>query len=398
MKLLPSDPDIQTIVSRIRSGDLNLQPDFQRGEVWSDSKKRRLIDSVLRDWHIPPIHVIELRDTRKQEVLDGQQRLVAIRDFVDGKIKVDGKIEPLDSEISNADGCTYESLSEKLRRQFDQFTIRIFRLVDYKPEEPGELFFRLNQPTSLTAAEQRNAFFGPVRGQIRQLADRFPSFGLHEFFLGFSNSRMAYDDTIAKVCVCLERRTLREKLTASAITERYRSEQPFDSAIIQTVESALQTFGRAGTEGLMPMKFNKATLFSWLVFTIRLLKQPRATELTRDFADFLTGFESTRTSVRRSEPDAAGQSKSGTRQFIELFNDRASARVSDVISVLTRDVVLSWFFVRHLKTNQRSELLNGSIFARLDKYSELFAEIEELDAAGYIIDKIITNEAWGNFP
>src|SRR5262245_8451711 len=146
MKLLPSDPDIQTIVSRIRSGDLNLQPDFQRGEVWSDSKKRRLIDSVLRDWHIPPIHVIELRDTRKQEVLDGQQRLVAIRDFVDGKIKVDGKIEPLDSEISDADGCTYESLSEKLRRQFDQFTIRIFRLVDYKPEEPGELFFRLNQP------------------------------------------------------------------------------------------------------------------------------------------------------------------------------------------------------------------------------------------------------------
>src|SRR3954469_11696763 len=54
MKLLPSDPDIQTIVGRIGSGDLDLQPNFQRGEVWTTSKKKKLIDSVLRDWHVPP--------------------------------------------------------------------------------------------------------------------------------------------------------------------------------------------------------------------------------------------------------------------------------------------------------------------------------------------------------
>ena len=65
MRLLPSDPDIETIVSCIKSGDIDLQPDFQRGEVWSMTKKQRLIDSVLRDWHEPPIHVIENPKTRK---------------------------------------------------------------------------------------------------------------------------------------------------------------------------------------------------------------------------------------------------------------------------------------------------------------------------------------------
>ncbi len=33
MRLIPSDPDIQTVFSRIKDGSLDLQPDFQRGEV-----------------------------------------------------------------------------------------------------------------------------------------------------------------------------------------------------------------------------------------------------------------------------------------------------------------------------------------------------------------------------
>jgi len=90
MRLLPSDPDIETIVGRINKNDLDLQPEFQRGEVWGTAKKQRLIDSILRDWHIPPIHVIENTDTARQEVLDGQQRLAANRDFAPGEFPVHG--------------------------------------------------------------------------------------------------------------------------------------------------------------------------------------------------------------------------------------------------------------------------------------------------------------------
>src|SRR5262249_53423944 len=54
-----------TIVSRINSGDINLQPHFQRGEVWSEAKRQKLIDSILRDWRVPPIHVIEVKESAK---------------------------------------------------------------------------------------------------------------------------------------------------------------------------------------------------------------------------------------------------------------------------------------------------------------------------------------------
>ncbi|MEW4278928.1 DUF262 domain-containing protein [Priestia megaterium] len=79
MRLLTSDLDIQTIVAPIQNNDINLQPNFQRGEIWGEPKKK--IDSILRDWHVPPIHVVEVKETAKQDVLDDQQRLVAIRDF-----------------------------------------------------------------------------------------------------------------------------------------------------------------------------------------------------------------------------------------------------------------------------------------------------------------------------
>jgi hypothetical protein len=212
MKLHPSDPDIQTIVARIKSGDLDLQPDFQRGEVWSIAKKRRLIDSILRDWHVPPVHVVVDANGR-QVVLDGQQRLVSIRDFVDGEFTVDGATEPHDEAIEKLNGLTYQKLPRDTRRAFDQFTIRVFRLTDYSPEEPGELFFRLNQMTYLTAAEQRNAFFGPVRQQIKQLVQLLEE-NQWSSIIGFSNRRMAYDDVLAKLLCTLEVGTLAKKISA----------------------------------------------------------------------------------------------------------------------------------------------------------------------------------------
>src|SRR5437762_11786862 len=113
MRLLPSDPDVETIVSRIQSGDIDLQPDFQRGEVWGRLKKQSLIDSILRDWHVPPIHVIENAKTRKHEVLDGQQRLAAIRDFVDGQFPVNGQIEPRSEERRVGKECRTGGSAEK---------------------------------------------------------------------------------------------------------------------------------------------------------------------------------------------------------------------------------------------------------------------------------------------
>ncbi len=55
-------------------------PDFQREEVWPDDKKRLLIDSILRGWHLPKFYFRKVDDSTF-ECVDGQQRLSAIFSF-----------------------------------------------------------------------------------------------------------------------------------------------------------------------------------------------------------------------------------------------------------------------------------------------------------------------------
>lgn len=62
-------------------------PDFQREEVWPDKKKRLLIDSILRGWHLPKFYFRKV-DEQSFECVDGQQRLTAIYEFFDNKLEM----------------------------------------------------------------------------------------------------------------------------------------------------------------------------------------------------------------------------------------------------------------------------------------------------------------------
>lgn len=357
MRLLPSDPDIKTIVTRIFDKDINLQPDFQRGEVWGTQKKMRLIDSILRSWHVPPIHVIEIKETGRQEVLDGQQRLVAIRDFVLGDIVIDGNLEPVDEEIRNLDGLKYVQLPDFWKRRFDKFTIRIYNITDYLPSEPGELFYRLNQPTNLTSAEQRNAFFGPARGQVKELVDKIQAFGLTRKELGFSNSRMAYDDVLARLCVYLELETLIEKITATSLADKYRERNGFSSDTLSRVERAIRLFAESTRHFKSGVRFNKATFLSWLIF-IEQVEHILPNITPHYMGAFISDFEELRLKSEGNYEEVTRRMRVMSR-LLDSFNDRASSRVADITSVLIRDFVIWVLFKLYVDENN---LNSGFIF------------------------------------
>jgi hypothetical protein len=68
--------------------DFDLNPDYQRGPVWSEHQQRRYLGHCLTGGESPPIYVY--RDRNKydapQEVVDGQQRLRAIYAFIGGQV------------------------------------------------------------------------------------------------------------------------------------------------------------------------------------------------------------------------------------------------------------------------------------------------------------------------
>ena len=82
-----AQPSIDTLIGEINRGVLNLNPPWQRKRVWSESKQRQLINSVLLNLPLPSFILFKLPNTAGREVVDGKQRLSALYDYYTGRIK-----------------------------------------------------------------------------------------------------------------------------------------------------------------------------------------------------------------------------------------------------------------------------------------------------------------------
>lgn len=387
MKCESTDLEIETIVNRIKNEDMDLQPYFQRGEIWTLQKKQKLIDSILRGWKIPPIHVIH-NNQSIDEVLDGQQRLAAIRDFYDNIICIDGKILPENSELIQLDGMHYRDLPKKWQRQFRQYSIVIIRLTEYQPEEPAELFYRLNQPTTLTSAEQRNAYIGVTRDQVKELSNKFVALGASKETIGFSNSRLAYDEIISKFCFSVETGTLKKKITSNDISIQYRQAIPFSDECIRIVAKTLEKFMECiiGWDDFK-YSFNKATIFSWFVFIRRNLSLSD-TELKNviGYFEFCRAFikgKYKKVDQRYIEVFSSLQKRNSFFEImLNTFNQRSSMGSTDALSIIYRDIIITVF--RDMLWGNETELIQYTI--------NTFKELENLN---YTLEKIVEKYNWG---
>ncbi|MGN2250884.1 DUF262 domain-containing protein [Frateuria sp. GZRe14] len=388
MHLKSSDPDIQTICSRIMAGELDLQPEFQRGEVWTESKRQRLIDSILREWQVPPIHIVVDNESNIQSVLDGQQRLAAIRDFVANRLSVNGRTEPHDSEIAALHGLRYESLPNEVRRRFDRYSLRVFYIYDYSPEEPGELFYRLNQNSALSPAEQRNAFFGHARRQVKNIIEEIQSGLVAKTYFGFSNARMAYDDIVARALVILENGTLRQRASSGLLVDKYRSTDGFSDSAVMRLREGLGLLAEASPWVDSPIKLNKATALSWLVFSASvariLLISPS------EFGKYVSFFEDAR--AKRSASYHDRWLATWSNQALDIFEDRATSRVGDVSSVVLRDLVLWMHLIWFIKPDK-------TFFRRADYEAKYMPLVEYISDGTKDVDLELLAEvtAWGTF-
>lgn len=364
MKCSTSNIQLETIISRIRKGTLNLQPDFQRGEVWSVAKQKKLIDTILRKWTMPPIHIVPSDDV--DEVLDGQQRLVAIRDFCNGEFAIDGNIMPNDKYIQSLDGLKYEDLDDKTRSRFLRYEIAFVTLVDYEPSEPAELFERLNQPVKLTSSEQRNAYIGETRNQIKELVEYFEKAGANKDTIGFSNSRLAYDEIIAKFCYAIEIKTLRQKIVSNDITDKYRDNDRFSDSTIQECKGILSTFMEVINKyknSNYKLKMNKATIYSWFVF----IKQNHSLS-DSDISSVIYSFETFRDYFKGkikklneyqekivSKYENKKKEVSYLENMISVFNQRASMGSTDALSIIYRDIIL-YIFSQYITDHKEDKI------------------------------------------
>lgn len=328
MKIEAQPFTTRKLVDLIDRQKIRLQPDFQRQEIWPVKKRKMLIDTILRGWVVPPIHMV-LVSPDTYELLDGQQRLTSLRDFCHNRFAIDGSLQPPDNYVMSLAGDFYGDLDTNERKAFDSKIITAFVISEFKPEEPSELFYRLNQPSTLTSGEKRNSLYGPAREQLKELVSRLQDKGNEVKSLGFSNVRLAYDDVLARCLFFLEAGSLRSKGTEAKISQRFRDTEPFDETVMTKIEDAIEFFSEARYFSDRS-RFNKASLMSWLIFYSRFsgYRAPNP--------EFLTSYLNILKHADRTEDYV--------HEAAEVFEDRASLRVTDVSSVIYRDFALNYIY------------------------------------------------------
>lgn len=172
------DVDISTVnlgslIEQLENDEIELQPDFQRAaDVWDGVKKSRLIESILLGLPLPSFYFSEDPVSQKLSVIDGLQRICAIRDFVLEKE------EPLKLQnlqfLKNFEGMTYSQLARPEIKRIKSLKITMNTLRKGTPLDVKYIIFqRVNTAGEpLTPQEMRHALNqGVAASFIKELSE-----------------------------------------------------------------------------------------------------------------------------------------------------------------------------------------------------------------------------------
>ena len=166
------------LLSWQETGTLSVSPKFQRRSVWTAAAKSFFLDSVLQGYPVPPIHIRLVQEPGQKpvrEVIDGQQRVRAIFDFIAGNYRISKSVSPAWG------GKNYRSLTTEEQDIINLFSFTVYQYMKLNDSEVLDMFARLNTySVSLSSQELRN---GKWFGHFKQSSYRLAT-GALEFWRG----------------------------------------------------------------------------------------------------------------------------------------------------------------------------------------------------------------------
>lgn len=173
MKLKASIPSnsvkLIDLYNKITTDSLITGPYFQRKLVWKKQHKFAFIETILLNFPFPEIYIasseVDVENLKTREVVvDGQQRLTTIVDYIQAK-----------NDFSNQNEIIpFDELSVDEKKEFLNYSITVKDLKDIGDDNIREVFKRINSTNySLNTNEILNAEFGGSEFAIfcKQLVD-----------------------------------------------------------------------------------------------------------------------------------------------------------------------------------------------------------------------------------
>lgn len=226
-QITPNKKSTYEINKMFKKGELIIDNTFQRRYVWEEKHQIALIETILLGYDIPDIYLWQqVADANTGEmiysVVDGQQRIGAIVNFIDGKFSLKKKYLSSYNKDQSWVDKNFDLLDKDDKISFWEYKIGVKELSSsINKEEIVTLFLRLNTTNKvLNPQELRNAQYN---GKFIALALELASSPFWEKYKVFSINeirRMNDVEFISNILVFL-RMGIKKKLGQATINQVY---------------------------------------------------------------------------------------------------------------------------------------------------------------------------------
>lgn len=316
-----------------RRPSIDPKPAYQRGPIWSVSHQQLFIDSILRGYDIPKLYLRKLGNQGYDwEVIDGQQRLRAIWDFM-------ANVFPLSEDCDAVNGrriagLSFEDLPYELHDKFMAYALSIVEVSKAEDYEVEDMFLRLQNGIPLNSAEKRNAISGTVRDFVHDVAETNK---LMTVSVPFKNSRYSHDELVAQMLL-IELHGGPTSVRHTQLKALYEKSKGFRKASPQTKQlKKVMNFLHKAFPEISP-ELTKVNVLSLYTVASGSLTKYSLSKRAREFGEWFVEFEKRRR-LDEKKPEDGRSERMVSYQIAVLQQTASLASQQERQRILTEDMV-----------------------------------------------------------
>ena len=295
---------VQDLVTWQKNDEIELSPWYQRRAVWSVPQKAYLINTLFEQKPVPTLyfrHSVDIeQDKSLREVVDGQQRIRAILEYVKGDFAA--------RHPNHKQKVKHAQLRSEEKRKFRETQLSGGWLLGASDPDVIEVFGRLNSVSkTLNPSEKRNSKFSGEFKQfcLHQAASRVSLWRDLRVFSANAIARMQEIQFVADITLNLLQGL--SDYSTRKIAQLYKDkdeEFPEAKEIEKRLESCFSMIASVPKTVFTNTIFSRQPLFFSLVLVLDELERVKAKSLQESLLEIDERFHSDTPVSERTRADA----------------------------------------------------------------------------------------------